>query len=474
MLSSIWQQNGRCMQRDDLRSLIDLACRTGKKFCAQKSGYVTDEEGNICLYDNFLFVLALFRTKSHEHIQEGAKLLEKLLYLQQSFSELEFFGAYPLFLHDFPTRCDRQTSVRILRVLFWIKKEFCHVLCKKLVKKLEVAVGRLLAYCQKELELYDLPIHLECSIEALLFAFDVKKASATTVQEDALVMLDPECLAELIASYQVAPSLCDFSPLWRHLTKSWHAPSCSYAGPGFSLYQEGYEPKVTLYDYYMALFTENFAKRTDNEMLHALSAALVWQEHALEESVLPHHDHGQYKGFTWSRYCCTLYAVSCIKGSPDPKQKPVFYPFYLISATHTLVMQPHIGSLVAYTCEGKSVKMEIDFAKECFAQEKEVPKVLSFWFDNTSKTNLTIQGTKASCFSLEEPVNITLSELQITLRCRQVFGDGQFLWHVIRSNRPSQKRTNEKFQAYDVELFLRPLRGSCASRIEIVLGTVQK
>ncbi|MBS0635264.1 MAG: hypothetical protein JSR37_07355, partial [Verrucomicrobia bacterium] len=51
------------------------------------SGFIAKAE-KIAVYDNFLFCLALFRSKTQEHVLEAKQLLTRLLYFQQSFKEV--------------------------------------------------------------------------------------------------------------------------------------------------------------------------------------------------------------------------------------------------------------------------------------------------------------------------------------------------------------------------------------------------
>jgi len=460
------------MAQDLVRILVEQAVRAAKIHTSEHTGFVTDQYGRIALYDNFLFVLALFRTKSQEHVQEGIKLLEKLLYFQQRFSDVAAHGAFSVFLHDYPLYVDLRTSIRILRVLYWLQKEFRHVLSRPFMKKIDEAIEDLAAYCKNEYEAHDLPLYLALSIEALLFAFSKIEVSRIVIQKQELALLSPEYLAECIASYHVAPTLCKYGPLWPYLTESLYVPSLLYAGPAFSLEQEGSEPKVSLYDYYMAVFKENLTKRVQGDALHVLQGALVRNAHELQEKVLPAQVHESIGEFSWSRYCKEAFSISCITGVPLAHQKRNFFPFYLVSQRHTLVMQQSVGTVEGYSYDDKKITFEVSFEKELFLQEKELPKVLCFWFDNTSSTKLTVGGEKASCIPLTESMDITLSSLQIAMTAKKLSGDGEFVWHVIRSNRPSQVSipgAKERQKAYDVELFLRPLRATQDCRIEFVL-----
>jgi hypothetical protein len=441
------------MQQDLERRFLELALKSGKKFMSSQSGYVSASEGSVNLYHNFLYALALFRSKSHTLIQEARPLLDKLLYLQQNFSELDSFGAFGRYLHDFPTSCDRASSIRILRVLYWIKKEFYNVLGKTLAQKLDQAMHRLLLYCQNEISKYTLATHLVLSSEALFCAIKAQK-STLSLDEEILVQLDTEALSDCIASYHVCPELLDYTPLWHYLAKSWHAPSHSFVGPGFSLMQDGFEPQVSLYDYYMALFTSKSTKRLEKESMSALEAALVRDAHALPETVLARIDHGA----GWSIRQHTSFAASSISPVSSDKQ----FPLYIVSGPHSLALQVHKGVTATCHVDDETIFVMVDCAKECFIEDKEAHKAMSLYFDNTEATSLTVDGGKATCFSLTEPVTIRLGLLEITLHAKQVSEDAEFLWHAVRANRPNQVRQKVEREAYDVELFLRALRGTRA------------
>src|SRR3990167_7288503 len=82
---------------------IDLAVTAGRKRQSPRTGFVhmhPDEAASdtIPIYENFCFVLALFRQKTAESVSEAKQLLERLLCFQTS------NGNFPLYIHDYP-RC---------------------------------------------------------------------------------------------------------------------------------------------------------------------------------------------------------------------------------------------------------------------------------------------------------------------------------------------------------------------------------
>src|SRR5205807_10554919 len=128
------------MTDDFLRKLIELAAQSGKSKLSEQTGFIQHHpkvlEGEpaeaIPLYENMLYVLALFRTKTHENMQEAKILLDRLLYFQPQNKDVVSFGNFPVYLHDFPYCRDHFQAFKMMAPLFWIIEEFLPVLGESL------------------------------------------------------------------------------------------------------------------------------------------------------------------------------------------------------------------------------------------------------------------------------------------------------------------------------------------------------
>ncbi|MGR3912520.1 MAG: hypothetical protein QRY71_04340 [Candidatus Rhabdochlamydia sp.] len=84
----------------------------------------------IPIYENFCFVLTLFRTKVASHILEGKAHLEKLFAFQTE-------EGFPLYLHEYPHAKSTWLKEKLALIAHLLLKDFSSVLGEYLVKKLD-------------------------------------------------------------------------------------------------------------------------------------------------------------------------------------------------------------------------------------------------------------------------------------------------------------------------------------------------
>jgi hypothetical protein len=459
------------MQQDIQRHFIELALGAGKKYCHPDTKFITlqepGQEGFIPLYENFLYALALLRSKTQENILEARAHLLRLFYFQHP----EASGNFPLFVHEFPYARDHFQAVRILTVLAWIQKEFTAVLGAECSSKLKKTTELLVSFIElysKEPREHALPIWASCKIACLLDACGVNVSCPDlTTYTELKSYGDPIALAEMISAYQLSPKKCDWSSFWRYLAHCWHEPSKSYVGPAYKVVYEGYEPQVTAFDYYMGYFSGALRPKADAVQLAALFAALVQPGHEMQKidgSFSEKNDR-----FSWHLSQCPDWAISQIAGVIQPEQAYGFFPLHLVTVKHTLAMQLHQGTLEKVTQQGDTLSFEIAVSEDAFNDNKEKSKVLSFFFDDRPKTSIAIDGKKATCFEISSPVEICLGDVRSAINCKT---EGEFVGHIARSNRHGQKRSHVRTEAFDVQFFIRALRSNAfrakmASRLTI-------
>ena len=442
------------MNEDLSRHLIDLAVSAGKKMYREDTGFVTNQEGIIVLSDNFLYALALLRSRTHENMLKARNLLDRLYFFQQLFEDVEEYGSFPVALHEFPRCEDKCQAVHILTVLYWIQKDFGHVINKKL----SVVIEKLLSYCEA-LQIEHFPVWAKVKTAAVLHAFG-KKAVFPDASE--FYLPDPASLSQMMLAYQLAPSAIDWKPFWHLVAKTWHQGSKRYGGPAFRVFQDQYEQQVTLYDYFMGLFTGSIASVADRPEPQALACALIQPEHMVFESENECHEEA------WSTFKTDLFAVSVVEDAPSKPQGSGFSPFYLIAGTHSLCLEVVKGQMVGYEKKNNTYELLIDIDKEDFCEEKN-NSLLSFWFDDQKDCSILVSGHKASCFQINEPVTITLGKVKVLLHFEQVLGNSQLVCHINRANRKSQRLLKTRTEAYDTQLFLRAVRGSLPCKIKAIL-----
>jgi hypothetical protein len=213
-----------------------IALASAKQRISPQTGYIhywIDDpylpcQDTISILENFIYVYALFRSKTVENIQEAKALLERLLIF-------EVEGNFPIYLHEFPKCRNPKLSAQMLPTIFYLLKDFSSALGEALVIKLNALSKRIIAFTQSRDE-------------------GVSHSPRS-----------PEEWGKLCISTQMAEE--DF-PQDKVL---WNSTLGVFIGDCKERWQEGYEPAVTLLD----LFMEKTPKRARADHPIHLKAALV-------------------------------------------------------------------------------------------------------------------------------------------------------------------------------------------------------
>jgi len=209
--------------------LINLALLAARKRQSRETGFVhycyerPESRDTIPLFENFCFVLTLFKTRMADYVLEGKALLERLLSFQVG-------NNFPVYLHEFPLCRDLRLGKNIYPVIFWLLKDFHAVLGESLRNALE----KLLLTLPKPL-LSKEPSSPEEWAEFLILA----QIEGTSIQ----------------------PAI-----------DKWHPTLFSYCG---HQKQEKFEPAVTLYDLFLGELTGTFSVRALKDHPIHLRACLI-------------------------------------------------------------------------------------------------------------------------------------------------------------------------------------------------------
>src|ERR1700737_1946760 len=111
---------------EPIRQLTELAVNAGRSFQSSQTGFVhhyyhaeNDQDAHaIPLLENFLFALALLRTKTAENMTEAKTMIDRLLWFQSPCEESK--GNFPIYLHDYPLCRDWWLGIHLLPVFFRI------------------------------------------------------------------------------------------------------------------------------------------------------------------------------------------------------------------------------------------------------------------------------------------------------------------------------------------------------------------
>lgn len=484
---------------EGMRQLIEIAICCGRCWQSPQTGYIhycyTQQDENvqhtIPVYENFLFALALLRSRTVENVSDAKDLLRRLLHFQSA--EAEAGGNFPLYLHDYPFCKDRLIGVHVLVPLYWIFKNFHHVLGPELKQSLKAALLRLQNYCLTSLEQKPAPYPIAMKAAAVAKAIghlldqpDLALKGERLFQQiqksfDKSCWYSPAALSDLILAYQVlAPSFekdLD-TPFWQHLIATWHAPTASYCGPAWKEYQRGVKPQVTLYDFFMGYVSGTYSYRCFSDHPVQLQAALVHPtEDRLTKLDYPFKQEGMINGLPWEvvqnqEYACSLLAKQT---AVVDVQEKTFAALKVLWGTpkrqHSFVCQGSTCPEINFSAEEKLVELTFSFTEPAAVDKEDKNQEISFYLDEDSENQICVEGTAATTFKMGEEVQISSGGMRLGLTFKLELGVGDFFGHIMKSSRPSQASSTgaSRFAAYDRQIFLRTVSRSDDCVVKAIL-----
>lgn len=451
---------------ESFKKLIDLSVSCGDKRISSQTDYVhlkyhalVDEiQNTIPTVENFLYALALFRTKSVENMTKAKGMIEKLLHFQT------VSGNFPVYLHEYPECKDNYLSIQLMPPLYWILKNFSQVLGSDLKTKLETAVLKLVTYTENATQTKNLPFFMRIQMAASVFAIQkllLKVENKTLLTEFTVNCedaFDPKTLSHMIVATQmIDPDLSkSFIPgFLEHLSKTWDMNFNAYKGPAFLEHQLGFEPEGTLYDLFMGALTKKFSKRALKDAPFHLMAALIQET---DNELLP-----SLNDWTYEMNSNKLMVFSNPKYSVAVAEKSVS-SFKLLwgdlNRLHTLKIEGGNSKKFTFSKNDQVLTFLFELGKLPELEDKEKSREVAFYFDLFDNTSVKIDGLKATTFQINETVEVEIDSFKFSLKFEIVEGNGQFLGHFMRGNRPSQigNKGINRFSAFDNQLFLRTIR----------------
>lgn len=471
-----------------MRLLQELALASGKQLRSSQTGYlhyhygVHDEQPHLSIptVENFLYVLALLKTRSVDQIQEAKKMLQNLLYFQNP------SGNFPIYLHDFPLCKDRMTGVPIALTCYWILKLFSQVLGTELRSQLESSVELLISHSlqmhQERAATYSTAIKIGCAAKMIGNMLENSSIENQGIQileilqkeENHLAWFSPESIGEMLTGLVIVyPSLKNspWSHFWNHIESTWHTPTCSYTGPGIKESQQGAEPQITLYDFFMGAYSGTFSKRAlQSTPIHLKTILVPNPEEQFIQPSYPVRLTGTIEKSKWMMYQDHHIAYSMIeKGVINSKisVENTFHPLKIIwgnsQQAHTLVCQGKSGEIITFpesSIESPN-KITLTFSLEGSPEieDREKNRDALFYIDLLSGSKFLVEGDKSSTFMLDDQISIPCDNYTFNLKFHLHEGEGRFIGHRMIGNRPSQlnNKHNNRYDAYDWFLFLRTL-----------------
>jgi hypothetical protein len=466
-----------------IRKLIEMAIAAGRKRQSQQTSLIhhhyhsckEDCQNSIPLIENYLFALALFRSRAIESITEGKSILERLLHFQNGQTG-DNHGNFPIYVHDYPTCHDWYAGIAVLTPLYWILAQFHHILGQSLKARTESAAKELLQYVEGLQQKKELPFLWSLKAASAIKAFGMHWQDAAKIaraeewlealsKEDNRMWLGcPAAIGEVLAALQMSYPALSKSPwrsLWNDLAASWHQSSGTFAGPSSKEFQKGLEPQVTLYDLYMGQLSGGFSVRVLQDSICHLQGALIQPfEEQLPNVPLPFYND--------SLISTSTYALSLLNRNEgwNKATDPGFHPFRLVWGTpqrvHSLVCQGGNCRTSTFTKEQDGAALHFILGEPIESEDREKLRETLFYLDLDDAHLITVAGIPATTFRLEEPVVITTPALKIMLQFAIEEGEGQFMGHIMKGNRPAQidLKGSHRHHAYDWQIFLRTVRRS--------------
>lgn len=507
-------------QQECYKNILNCALAVGKMMRSDKTGFIhyypnEEELGHsqtIPVLENVLFALALFKTHLVENVQEGKQLLKKLLHFQIG-EGMEDAGNFPVFLHEYPLARDPAVGLYLLAPLFWIVKLYGHVIGSGTKENIESAAKKILEFTSGRHKASPYPYFLSVRLACAQVAFGHlwNEQERIKIGNASLDKLKEQCIDGwssttqlgdlLVGLAMIYPSLSS-SPwvkLWNFMKMTWHTPTGTYIGPWMREWQRGSEPKPNLYDLFASAYAVSlrsagfpfltgttdacsFAKRTLTLRPFHLQGVLI-------PPIIEHFDaggdqgkfnHCHDKNRNWAFAVTSAMAAVVLekKDRLDPSVEKTFTPLCLLwgdrEAVHTFVCQGGRYPNVSFDGDVKRLELVFTLDPEVDVEDREKRKEIEFFIDIDSKASFTVDGKSSTTFELGKPMNIHLGALSLQIVFSVVEGEGDFLGHLMRGNRPSQTsiKGEKSFHAYDWNLFLRTIRRSshCKIKADITIG----
>ncbi|MFN4173519.1 MAG: hypothetical protein ACK4HV_00235 [Parachlamydiaceae bacterium] len=373
----------------------------------------------IPLFENFCYVLALFKTKEKEEVEKGIELLLKLLPFQNE------EGFFPLYLHEYPIARDHILAFNHLKPLVEIAK-FNAVIPYR--DKLNKAIDRLKSALKPFLD-EKKPASFNAHMLSKVFLGDVipvEFSRATGSNE----------LAEMLMINEREDML---SFMWYPITKR-------YIGPAFREKEEGYEPEDTLLNYLLG-------HKSAKPSLASIQSILI-NEVKKEPLFVPFKTEKAIEGYRFGIWQEQDFAISCLDKRPDMPQflQPGCKVLQIITGPHSLVIEGNTGKSTRFEFVDNGVDLYIELKETMDLEDREKQREINIFFDN--RVAIRPSQKQSTLFNFNESIELH-AQKKMTLTLSVAKGHGDFVCHVMNENRSSQKLVKETF---DKAIGIRTLR----------------
>lgn len=477
------------------KGLGEWALAAGRFYQSPQTGFVHFYHGEaeqraqtIPVMENTLFVLSLLRSRLVEQVQEGKGLLKRLLAFQKTQGS-EGYGNFPVYLHEYPNCQDPALGIQLLAPFYWILKQFGHVLGSELKQQLEQAACLVLEHSlhahQEKVFPYSLSVRLaaaQLAFGLLLNKREWQEGGREQLEKCAERQLEgwntTRHLADILAGLQmVYPSLLNspWSSLWNQMEKTWHSHLACYIGPCVREWQEKEEPQVNLYDLFGGYYSGQFSRRASLLSIHHLHGILVQPSSDKFDLNKPSCVvKGELKQQAWQTVYDPKWAYTFLEknGPHQPTVDKTHTPYRLVwgdlHLLHSLVCQGGSIEKVQFHENENTFLLLFDLRDQPSEEESAPKREIEFFVDFHPDIQFHLNGHSATTFELGQTFQLLFKQYRLSLTFELIEGKGNFLGHLMRSNRPSQidSKGERRFQAYDWTFFLRTIRREGHCRIQ--------
>lgn len=460
---------------------IERALAAGRMLQSKETGFLhynpqMKTSVAIPVYENALFILALFRSRMIAQVQEGKELLKKLLFFQNE------EGAFPRYLHEYPFCLEWAAGVRLLAPFYWMMQKFGFILGQELRDRLREAVIRLLSFLKGKKKF---PYPLAVRYFAALFSFGTLWHKQELLDEGERGLLELEnsgfqkgCsgtldFADLLIGLQMAEEKLHrtgWNSFIQFVASTWHLPSRSYGGPCFKEIQEETSLKPNFYTLFFGDIAETPSAHHLQGSLYPFHTSFFWNQplpDSIEREVSGEIEECSWKSFFNSQWACT-YVISPPRLDREVEMRRL--------ASLRLIWK-YKERMCSFVSQGNTAALDqvipvengwdlfFDLREEV-GQESGAREV-QFYTDALPGSKILVEGAPATTFKLGDAMRLECGAFSLNWRLDLIEGSGEFIGHVTRGNRPSREKTD--FSSYDWHCFLRTLRRNEKCRIKFRL-----
>lgn len=484
-----------------LRELNAIALEWCRKRASPNTDYLhycyhpSDEavHETIPLFENFCYVYSLLQSKTVENVTLAKKILEGLLYFQNDKIQ-RGKGNFPIYLHEYPQCNDRLLGFHLLPLLSRILQQYHSIIGSSLAEQLRTSCRQLLDFCSSEQHEKNLPYTAALKLGASLIALSTpleqphqrdkgeKIIEALRMMGPTKEWYSPQDLGQILVALQLAyPSIKNspWSSFWDHLERTYHQDLGIYAGPSLQEFQWKAAPLVTLYDFFMAYYSEKNSPSLQNKETYAPIACLVQHSHdRIDPSATPNRFEESTDSLTWNGIQKQHLAAAGFNHSldkEDPRWKGII-PFKLLwgnrGEVHSMVAQDGCYQTLSPFINEDGAVLDYQLPSEFQFEDKEKSREIVLAIDRFPGVDISVNGSRSTTFRLGDTVAVRVGNQGFLAKFTLEEGEGQFLGHIMLGNRRSQLalKNGNRFNAYDWLIFLRTLRRGGACRIKVTIN----